>query len=95
MYDEDDYLAKTPESPMPYEIVDDYAALKADRNRWRSLCKDIVTVLGNNPYYLRNNMDSWIKKMCNCDEEERMQKFADDIIDRLLKIKPHEWEGLD
>ena len=32
-----------------------------------------------------------IKKMYDSDEEENGQKLADDILNRLTKIKPHEW----
>lgn len=91
MFDEDDYLAKAPDEPMPYQRTDKYTEMVEDRNRWRDLCRDIVTVLGNDPYYLRSCMDSWIKKMYDSDEEENGQKLADDILNRLTKIKPHEW----
>ncbi len=91
MFDEDDYLAQAPEEPMPYQRTDKYTEMVEDRNRWRDLCRDIVTVLGNNPYMAYTCMDSWIKKMCDTDDEKRMTDLANDILNRLTKIKPHEW----
>ena len=92
MFDEDDYLAKAPDEPMPYQRTDKYTEMVEDRNRWRDLCRDIVTVLGNDPYMAFACMDSWIKKMRDKDDEKQMSELANSILKRIKDIKPQDWE---
>lgn len=92
MYDDDDYLAKAPDESMPYQRTDKYTEMVEDRNRWRKLCRDIITVLGNDPYMAYTCMDSWIKRWCDKDEEKQVSKLANDILKRLNEIKPQDWE---
>ena len=92
MYDEDDYLAQAPEEPMPYQRTDKYTEMVEDRNRWRKLCRDIITVLGNDPYMAFACMNSCIKKMCDKDDEKQMSELANSILKRIKDIKPQDWE---
>lgn len=91
MYDEDDYLAKAPDEPMPYERTDNkYESLIKERDEWKQLCKDIVTIMGKDPYYLRVGMDIWIDKTIDHFDQKKKAEFyklSDSIHARLEKIK--------
>ena len=91
MYDDDDYLAMAPDKPMPYERTDDkYDSLIKERDEWKQLCKDIVTIMGKDPYYLRVGMDIWIDKTVDhLDHKKKAEfyKLSDSIRTRLEKIK--------
>lgn len=91
MYDDDDYLAMAPDKPMPYERTDDkYDSLIKERDMWKQLCKDIVTIMGKDPYYLRVGMNIWIDKTVDHfvhKKKDEFYKLSDSIHERLAKIK--------
>ena len=41
--------------------------------------------------YFRN--EEWVKKMADTEDEKRLLELNDDVMHRLLSIKPHEWNG--
>ena len=62
-----------------------------DTNFWKDLCQDMVEVLGNDPYMVATAMKGWVKKMADTEDERRLLDLVNDIENRLLSVKPHEW----
>jgi len=62
-----------------------------DINFWKKLCQDMVEVLGNDPYMVATSMEGWVKKMTDTEDEKRLLDLVNDIENRLLSVKPHEW----
>lgn len=66
--------------------------MEHDLNFWKKLTTDMVILLGNNPYMVATAIEGWVKKMADTDEK-RLLELNDDVMHRLLSIKPHEWNG--
>lgn len=62
-----------------------------DINFWKKLCQDMVEVFGNDTYMAVTAMKGWVKKMADTEDEKRLLDLVDDIANRLLSVKPHEW----
>jgi hypothetical protein len=60
---------------------------------WKKLVTDMVVALGNDPYMAATAMESWVKKMADTEDQKELLELVDDIENRLLTIKPHEWNG--
>lgn len=67
--------------------------LKAEKDGlfWLTLCRDIVTVLGNTPDYFYVAAKAWIEKMCDKEDIDINMELLDSIVKRLYTVKPHEW----
>lgn len=53
----------------------------------------MVILLGNDPYMVATAIEGWVKKMADTEDEKRLLELNDDVMHRLLSIKPHEWNG--
>ena len=67
--------------------------MEHDLNFWKKLVTDMVILLGNDPYMVATAIEGWVKKMADTEDEKRLLEFNDDVMHRLLSIKPHEWNG--
>lgn len=65
--------------------------MKHDLNFWKKLVTDMVVLLGNDPYMVATAIEGWVKKMADTEDEKRLLELNDDVMHRLLSIKPHEW----
>lgn len=67
--------------------------MEHDLNFWKKLVTDMVVLLGNDPYMVATAIEGWVKKMADTEYEKRLLELNDDVMHRLLSIKPHEWNG--
>jgi hypothetical protein len=67
--------------------------MEHDLNFWKKLVTDMVILLGNDPYMVATAIEGWVKKMADTEDEKRLLELNDDVMHRLLSIKPHEWNG--
>lgn len=67
--------------------------MEHDLNFWKKLVTDMVILLGNDPYIVATAIEGWVKKMADTEDEKRLFELNDDVMHRLLSIKPHEWNG--
>lgn len=67
--------------------------MEHDLNFWKKLVTDMVILLGNDPYMVATAIEGWVKKMADTEDEKRLLKLNDNVMHRLLSIKPHEWNG--
>lgn len=67
--------------------------MEHDLNFWKKLVTDMVVLLGNDPYMVATAIEGWVKKMADTEDEKRLLELNDDVMHRLLSIKPHEWNG--
>ena len=67
--------------------------MEHDLNFWKKLVTDMVILLGNDPYMIATAIEGWVKKMTDTEVEKRLLELNDDVMHRLLSIKPHEWNG--
>jgi len=67
--------------------------MEHDLNFWKKLVTDMVILLGNDPYMVATTIEGWVKKMADTEDEKRLLELNDDVMHRLLSIKPHEWNG--
>ena len=67
--------------------------MEHDLNFWKKLVTDMVILLGNDPYMVATTIEGWVKKMADTEDEKRLLALNDDVMHRLLSIKPHEWNG--
>lgn len=67
--------------------------MEHDLNFWKKLVTDMVVLLGNNPYMVATAIEGWVKKMADTEDEKQLLELNDDVMHRLLSIKPHEWNG--
>lgn len=67
--------------------------MEHDLNFWKKLVTDMVILLGNDPYMVATAIEGWAKKMADTEDEKRLLELNDDVMHRLLSIKPHEWNG--
>lgn len=67
--------------------------MEHDLNFWKKLVTDMVVLLGNDPYMVATAIEGWVKKMADTEDEKRLLELNDDVMNRLLSIKPHEWNG--
>ena len=63
--------------------------------KYAKLLQDICDVMGNDPYMVWRGLEQRVLILWDKSEEEKGLKMADNILDRLLKIKPHEWAEID
>ena len=72
-----------------FDKITDYYRNK-ERDMWKQLCKDIVTIMDKDPYYLRVGIDIWINKTVDhldYKKQAEFYKLSDSIHKRLAKIK--------
>jgi hypothetical protein len=67
--------------------------MEHDLNFWKKLVTDMVILLGNDPYMVATAIEGWVKKMADTEDEKRLLELNDDVMHRLLSIKPHELNG--
>ena len=67
--------------------------MEHDLNFWKKLVTDMVVLLGNDPYMVATAIEGCFKKMADTEYEKRLLELNDDVMHRLLSIKPHEWNG--
>ena len=63
--------------------------------KYGKLLRDICTVMGNDPYMIWRGLEQRVKILWDKSEEADGLKMADNILDRLLEIKPQEWAEID
>ena len=63
--------------------------------KYGKLLQDICDVMGNDPYMVWRGLEQRVLILWDKSEEEKGLKMAENILDRLLKIKPHEWVEID
>ena len=63
--------------------------------KYGKLLQDICDVMGNDPYMVWRGLEQRVLILWDKSEEEKGLKMADNILERLLKIKPHEWVEID
>ena len=63
--------------------------------KYGKLLLDICDVMGNDPYMVWRGLEQRVLILWDKSEEEEGLKMAENILDRLLKIKPHEWTEID
>ncbi len=59
--------------------------------KYGKLLQDICTVMGNDPYVVSVGLENRVKVLWDSSEEENGLKLVEDIENRLLEMKPHEW----
>ncbi len=64
-----------------------------DLTFWKKLVTDMVVALGNGPYMAATAMEIWVKKMADTEDQKELLELVNDIKNRLLTVKPHEWNG--
>ena len=76
------------------ELTDRVKELEAQiekMKKYGKLLQDICDVMGNDPYMVWRGLEQRVLILWDKSEEEKGLKMADDILERLLEIKPHEW----
>ena len=63
--------------------------------KYGKLLQDICVVLGNDNFMVSVQLESVVKKLWDKSEEEEGFKMVDDILNRLLEIKPQEWAEIE
>ena len=63
--------------------------------KYGKLLQDICDVMGNDPYMVWRGLEQRVLILWDKSEEEKGLKMAENILDRLLKIKPHEWAEIE
>ena len=51
--------------------------------------------MGNDPYMVSVGLKNRVEILWDKEDEPRGYKMVDDILHRLLAIKPHEWVEID
>ena len=59
--------------------------------KYAKLLQDICVVLGNDNFMVSVQLESVVKKLWDKSEEENGFKMVDDILNRLLEIRPQDW----
>jgi len=80
------------------ELTDKVKELEAQikkMKKYGKLLQDICVVMGNDPYMVWRGLEQRVLILWDKSEEEEGLKMAENILDRLLKIKPHEWTEID
>ena len=63
--------------------------------KYGKLLQDICDVMGNDPYMVWRGLEQRVLILWDKSEEEKGLKMAENILDRLLKIKPQDWAEID
>lgn len=63
--------------------------------KYAKLLQDICDVMGNDPYMVWRGLEQRVLILWDKSEEDKGLKMAENILDRLLEIKPHEWAEID
>ena len=63
--------------------------------KYGKLLQDICDVMGNDPYMVWRGLEQRVLILWDKSEEEEGLIMAENFLDRLLKIKPHEWTEID
>lgn len=63
--------------------------------KYAKLLQDICDVMGNDPYMVWRGLEQRVLILWDKSEEEKGLKMAENILDRLLEIKPHEWAEIE
>ena len=63
--------------------------------KYAKLLQDICDVMGNDPYMVWRGLEQRVLILWDKSEEEKGLKMADNILDRLLKIKPQDWAEIE
>ncbi len=63
--------------------------------RYAKLLQDICSVMGNDPYMVNAQLVKVVTRLWDTSEEKEGLKMCDNILDRLLEIKPQEWAEIE
>ncbi len=63
--------------------------------KYAKLLQDICTVMGNDPYMVWRGLEQRVLVLWDKSEEEKGLKMTENILDRLLKIKPQDWAEIE
>jgi hypothetical protein len=63
--------------------------------KYAKLLQDICVVMGNDPYMVFVGLKNRVEILWDKEDEPRGYEMADNILNRLLAIKPHEWVEID
>lgn len=63
--------------------------------KYAKLLQDICDVMGNDPYMVWRGLEQRVLILWDKSEEEKGLKMAENILERLLEIKPHEWAEIE
>ena len=63
--------------------------------KYGKLLQDICDVMGNDPYMVWRGLEQRVLILWDKSEEEKGLKMAENILDRLLKIKPQDWAEIE
>ena len=63
--------------------------------KYGKLLQDICTVMGNDPYMVWRGLEQRVLILWDKSEEDKGLKMAENILDRLLEIKPQDWAEID
>ena len=80
------------------ELTDRVRELEAQiekMKKYGKLLQDICDVMGNDPYMVWRGLEQRVLILWDKSEEEKGLKMAENILDRLLKIKPQDWAEIE
>ena len=63
--------------------------------KYGKLLQDICDVMGNDPYMVWRGLEQRILILWDKSEEKKGLEMAENILDRLLKIKPQDWAEIE
>lgn len=63
--------------------------------KYGKLLQDICSVMGNDPYIVWRGLEQRVLILWDKSEEEKGLKMAENILERLLKIKSQDWAEID
>ena len=63
--------------------------------KYGKLLQDICTVMGNDPYMVWRGLEQRVLILWDKSEEDKGLKMAENILDRLLEIKPQDWAEIE
>ena len=63
--------------------------------KYGKLLQDICDVMGNDPYMVWRGLEQRVLILWDKSEEEKGLKMVENILDRLLKIKPQDWAEIE
>ena len=63
--------------------------------KFAKLLQDICVVMGNDPYMVWRGLEQRVLILWDKSEEKEGLKMCDNILNRLLEIKPQEWAEIE
>lgn len=76
-------------------VVEELKAQIEKMKKYGKLLQDICDVMGNDPYMVWRGLEQRVLILWDKSEEEKGLKMAENILDRLLKIKPQDWAEIE